>query len=383
MTETRIVALSAHARHVSATERARFAAAVENVLAGAREPYVLVDTCHRVEVYLLADGSRIATELPPAGTMLEGAAAARQAISLACGLDSVVLGEDQVLHQLRGALAAARRRGPLGPSLERLFAVALQTGRRARSWRQGPARSLADVAVERLEAATGPLHGRRVLVVGSGPMGRLALRAAQRREAVVSVASRRPAAAEAVAGELGARAVAWDAAHEVAAAAAIVVALRGNWRIGVHTADALAGGEMPVVDLSTPAALDPAVRKRLDGRYVSVDALLADPAGRPDGSTLVRSLALVDRATEDFCAWLEGEGRRAAIQALADHAERERQEELVALWRRLPELDPETRAQIEGMSRHLIARLLREPLQRLRQDPDGRQELAARDLFGL
>lgn len=383
MTETRIVALSAHARHVPAAERARFAGAVETVLAGAREPYVLVDTCHRVEVYLVADGSPMATALPPGGTMLEGAAAARQAISLACGLDSVVVGEDQVLHQLRGALDAARRRGALGPSLERLFAVALQAGRRARSWRQGPARSLADVAVERLEAGTGPLRGRRVLVVGSGTMGRLAVRAAQRREAVVSMASRRRAAADAVARELGARAVAWDAAPEVAGAAAIVVALRGTWRTDARTAEALAGGEMPVVDLSTPAALEAGLRERLDGRYLSVDALLADPTGRPAGSVVARSQALVDRATEEFCAWFEGQGRRAAIQALAERAERERQDELVALWRRLPELDPETRAQIEGMSRHLIARLLREPLQRLRQDPDGRQELAARDLFGL
>jgi glutamyl-tRNA reductase len=140
---------------------------------------------------------------------------------------------------------------------------------------------------------------------------------------------------------------------------------------------------MPVVDLSTPAAVEPALRERLNGRYLSVDALLADPAGRPDGSALARSQALVDRATDEFCAWLEGDGRRAAIQALADRAERERQDELVALWRRLPELDPETRAQIEGMSRHLTARLLRQPLERLREDADGRQELAARDLFGL
>jgi len=64
-------------------------------------------------------------------------------------------------------------------------------------------------------------------------------------------------------------------------------------------------------------------------------------------------------------------------------AERAREAELVALWRRLPDADTETRAAIEGMTRHLAARLLREPLEQLGRDPDGEAERAVREAFAL
>jgi glutamyl-tRNA reductase len=65
------------------------------------------------------------------------------------------------------------------------------------------------------------------------------------------------------------------------------------------------------------------------------------------------------------------------------HADRAREAELAALWRRLPDLEPETRAAIEGMTRHLADRLLREPLERLGRDGDGRDGRAIRDIFAL
>ena len=100
--------------------------------------------------------------LPANGRILVGEAAIRHAIAVAVGRDSVVVGEDQILHQLRTSVDNARGDGGLQPVLERLFALGLRAGRRARSWRVGPGRSLADIAVSAIERQTGPLSGRQV-----------------------------------------------------------------------------------------------------------------------------------------------------------------------------------------------------------------------------
>ncbi len=78
-----------------------------------------------------------------------------------------------------------------------------------------------------------------------------------------------------------------------------------------------------------------------------------------------------------------GRNGRAAAERLMIRADRQREAELAALWRRLPDLEPETRDAIEGMTRHLARRLLREPLERLGRDRDGRDERAVRDIFAL
>jgi glutamyl-tRNA reductase len=80
---------------------------------------------------------------------------------------------------------------------------------------------------------------------------------------------------------------------------------------------------------------------------------------------------------------VKGRDGRAAAEALIKRADREREAELAVLWRRLPDLQPEARDAIEGMTRHLARRLLREPLERLGRDSDGHDERAVRDIFAL
>jgi glutamyl-tRNA reductase len=93
--------------------------------------------------------------------------------------------------------------------------------------------------------------------------------------------------------------------------------------------------------------------------------------------------ALVDRSTAEFLAWLQGRDGRAAAEALVKRADRVREAELAALWRRFPDLEPEARDAIEGMTRHLAKRLLREPLERLGRDTDGSNGRTIRDIFAL
>jgi len=381
-----VVALVSHARHVPAEEREAFAARIR---AAAPGPGLVLETCHRVEAYwtTVEDPHELADRsgLPDGGQLLPGDAAARHAIAVAVGRDSVVIGEDQVLHQLRESVDGARRAARLDPALERLFSLALQAGRRARSWHQGPSRSLADVAVAAIEGRTGPLAGRAVLVVGAGRMGRLAVGAANDAGASVVIANRSAERGVALARASGASIGAFDPGAGVTTFAAVIVALGGPWAISSATSASLVDSDAIVVDLSVPQALDPACSTQLAGRFVSADALAladAEPAGS-NTAPLHRLDRLVDQTTDAFSAWLAGRASRATAEALLEQVDRERMAELELLWRHRPDLKPEDRDAIEGMTRHLARRWLRTPLERLGRDSDGRDERAVRDLFAL
>jgi len=349
---------------------------------------MVLETCHRVEAYLVPPaGDRPASEwLPAGGRILVGEAAIRHAIAVAVGRDSVVIGEDQILHQLRTSVDSARDGGGLDPILERLFALGLRAGRRARSWRDGPGRSLADVAVSVIERRAGSsVRGRPVLIVGAGKMGRLAVRSAAAAGASVSVANRSPERAISLASETGAQIEAFDPGPTIDRFAAVIVALGGPWSIAPATVDSLAGGSTVLVDLSMPVAVPQAVARRLDGRFVSADDLAVADAGlvADTDRSLARLDELIAETAAEFCAWLDLSDGRAAAAALSARADRERDAELDLLWRQLPDLDADAHDAIERMSRHLARRLLREPLERLGRDADGRHERAARELFGL
>jgi glutamyl-tRNA reductase len=378
-----VVALLTHARQVPAADRDEFATALHREPAGAA---LLLETCHRVEAYIAGDqdGSRLAAGLPAGGRALTGEEAVRHAMTVAVGLDSVVVGEDQILHQLRTSVDAARTAGSLDARLERLFAVALHAGRRARSWRQGPARSLADVALASIERQAGPMRGRDLLVVGAGKMGRLAVRAATAAGAHVAVANRSADRGAALAATAGARTETFHPDAGIGGFAGVVVALAGPWPIGAAAMDAIVRGGTVIVDLSVPAAVPAGLAGTLGARLITADDLANTDVGpaEPDASS-ARLDALVDRSTAEFVAWLEGRDARTAAQALVRRADRDREAELAALWRRLPDLAPETRDAIEGMTRHLADRLLREPLERLGRDADGRDGRAIRDIFAL
>lgn len=381
-----IVAHVVHARAVPAKARERFAASFRAEQTG---DGLLLETCHRVEFYSADPAAAVrspgADALSEGGAVLRGEDAVRHALSVAVGRDSVVVGEDQVLHQLRQALGAAQAGGALDPVLQRLFALALRAGRRARSWRQTPSLSLADLAMARLQRYGSGIAGRDVLVVGGGEMGRLAAHAARSAGASVSVSSRSVERAATLARSLGGRVEEFDPRDRVRGYVGIVVALRGLWALEPGTIDALAEGTALVVDLSVPAAVPEHLAVSLGARLATADDLAHDEAGSQPASrrTLARLDVLVDQATEEFLAWLDGRERRAAASALVERANTEREAELAELWRRLPDLDEEARATIEGMSRHLAARLLREPLERLGADADGRHERAVRELWAL
>jgi glutamyl-tRNA reductase len=374
-----------------APARARIAAATAAEGAGVTIDGLAFVTCQRVELYgepTALDG--IASTGPwAAARRLVGKTAAHHLISTAIGLESAVIAEDQILHQLRSSVAAARERGRLPVELDILSDVALRAGRIARSWRPVRPRSLADLAVDQVAAAHGGLRDRRVLVAGAGEMGRLAAVAARRSGAHVLVASPTAGHARRLADDIGADSVPIDPGRAVGRIDGLIVALSGRWVVGDATREVLERVRV-AIDLSMPPALPEGLINALGDRFLDLDQLVAGALDRPAEAVdrefdryRSRLEGLRDRSVERYLDLITARGRSVTAVALAARLERERSAELEALWRRLPNLPAAERAAIEAMTRHLAKRLLGAPLARIASDPDGRRRRAAEELFDL
>jgi len=376
-------ALLADARRVTAVDRAALA---DELFRGVPTGCLLLETCHRVELYgsinTIESLSRAAARSGVAS--VRGGEAVQHLLRVAVGRESAVVAEDQLLHQLRLAATRSRANGPLPAELDRLIDIALRAGRRARSWLPAKRPSLAEVALQRMTPrADGDLGA--ALVVGAGDMARRGARALQARGARLLIANRTPERAAALAAVVDGRAVPFDPGHDtVGAMDGVLIALAGRWPVSDETAAALANGEAWIIDLSAPSALPPGLVALLGRRLLTIDDLAPEPeAVRASGALGARLDRLIEQALAEYGAWEAAAGQREAAHALSARAVAARQAELDELWRRVPQLESKQRAEVERMARQLTERLLRDPLERLQQDGDGSQLRAARALFRL
>jgi glutamyl-tRNA reductase len=346
---------------------------------------VLIHTCHRVELYVALEGfgDRELPQVPTQGLRLEDADAVRHLIRVTCGLESAVLGEDQVLHQVRETFAARRAAQPLDPVLGRLFDVALNAGRRAHGWFEGSKRSLGDAALDEIECRAGTLTNQPILIVGAGSMGRLTAQAAARRGAQVIVTSRTAERAEALARQVGGQALDCVLDGTLPPVVGVVVGLSGPWRVQAIDTQHLVDRGAPVIDLSSPPAVSADLQARLGDRFVSIDDLAWGPQIELPGGLLKRLDHLVSGSGRDYCRWLLARDSLPAIQAMSDAAEGRRRSELEWLLRRLPGLSEQDRALVDQMSHRLVASILHAPRSKLRSDDSGDLGRAARELFDV
>jgi glutamyl-tRNA reductase len=374
-------AMVAHARAVPSARREAFASSLDSL--GDGPDHVLVHTCHRVELYL-APGAfgRPLPDLPAGAQVLEDASAARHLIAVACGLDSAVFGETQILHQLRETIAERQGERALDPVLDRLFQAALRAGRTAHGWYSGPPRSLADVALDRIAEHIGSVDERRILVVGVGKMGRLAAFATARRGARVTVTNRGPERAAALAREVSGETLPFAIDGTLSEIEGVIVAISGQWPVGPGDVQAIVDRRVPVVDLSSPPAIPEALQVGLRERFVSVDDLAAGDGG-PNQRLRQKLEKLISETGRDYCHWIRTRDAVPAIQAMVASAEQLRQAEVEWLLRRLPALGPDDAGAVEQMSHRLVAAILHAPLVALNEDASGDLERAARELFGV
>jgi glutamyl-tRNA reductase len=379
------------------------------------EEHAVLQTCYRVELYAyLADGVDEARDeligvLAGAhgverGLLVDhlyvhaGEDAARHLCRVAAGLDSLVLGEAEILGQVGDAFEESKIAGTAGPALSLLFRTAIGSGRRARSETAigaNPA-TASSMALALADGVLGDLRERRALVVGTGRIGLQTLKAVTGRGiAQAAVANRTRERAVEVAGRFEAAAYGLDELEDALAWADVVVTATAS-ETPVVNADSVRAAmsrreERPLVlvDLAVPADVDRDAGAVPGVRLFDVDDLRA---GLDDAmASRLREVPKVEAIIEDE---VEGFGRRyrelevePLVAALRRSAEAIREREVERTLRDLGDVDTETAERIEHLSRALVKKLLHEPTARLRERAGAGEAddvaSAVRELFGL
>ncbi len=317
---------------------------------------------------------------------------------LACGLDSMAVGESQILGQLRQALATGQRSGSVGPALNPLFQQALRVGKRAHAVTDIDvvARSLVGVGLEHAAAVLPDLSRARAVVLGAGAMSGLALAGLARAGVQdCTVLNRTRIRAERLVQVHVGRARDWSDLEQVLAAADLVVSCTGSVGHVLSTEllqRARAGRAEPMVllDLALPRDIAPSAGEQPGVHLWSLGELQADTTGpgAPGEHPAVREVR--DLVTGEVAAYLTD--RRAERVAPTVAALRARAGEVIdleydRLLQRLPDLSAAQRAEVRRTVQRVVDKLLHTPTVRVKalQSGDGAGDYAhaLRELFDL
>ena len=375
---------------------------------------VVLSTCNRTEVYAVAerfhggfhDVRDFLAELaflPPEDFadqlyVSHDDEAVRHLFSVASGLDSVVLGESEILGQVGEAWDIAREEGTAGPTLNLLFRHALATGKRVRT-ETGIARGITSVSQAAVALAgeqLGGLSGVRVLVVGAGEMGEgMVVALADAGVAEVLVANRSSAPAEALASRVGGRAIDLFELTGNLAAVDVVLTSTGAQALILEHADITramaerAGRPMLIIDIAVPRDVDPAVADIPGVTLLDMESLgqFASAGAASRRREAAKAGLVIDEAVARYAD--ESSARQAAplVTSLREWADEVRRSELERVAGRLSGLDHRQREAVEAATRAIVAKLVHEPTVRLK-DAAGtsrgdRLAESLRDLFDL
>ena len=290
------------------------------------------------------------------------------------GLDSMVVGEGQILGQVREALRVGQEAGSVGPSLNLLFQQALRVGKRvhAETDIDHAAPSLVGLALDRAAEEIGPLAGRRALVVGAGSMAGLAVATLSRLGvAEVVVASRTPTHARRLAEQYDGRSVPLTEVSTVLGSADLLVSCTGATGVVlplavVAAARAETAAPLAVVDLALPHDVDPAVAE-LPGVSLFDLARLAEVVNAEESSDVAAVREIVEQEITAFLAARTSATVTPTVVALRTMATGIVEAEMDRLGTRLPDLDPLVRGEVEHTVRRVADKLLHQPTVRVRE----------------
>ncbi|NPA93728.1 MAG: glutamyl-tRNA reductase [Chloroflexi bacterium] len=373
---------------------------------------VILSTCNRTEIYAVAPREAFPVlegfiadakgmpleEFQHALYRYRDEEAVHHLFRVAAGLDSLVLGEPQILGQVTRAWELARGQGTVRAVLGRLFQAAVHTGKRARTETgigHNPA-SVASVAVHLAAKTVGDLSKARVLVLGAGEMAEQAVEALRRRGASrIRVMNRTLSKAEGLASRWGGEATTFEHLVPSLAWADIVIASTGAPHTLVHrrhVQEAMrARPERPLVilDIALPRDVDADVAE-VDGvqlydldalEHHLHDALAARQAAVPQVE------AIIAEEVEAFMAYLRTLEVAPLIRDLRAQAEEIRQAELEKTLRKMPHLSEEDQAKLDALTRAIVNKLLHSPTVELKEAAQGPRAAetaaVARRLFGI
>ncbi|WP_329564989.1 glutamyl-tRNA reductase [Kitasatospora sp. NBC_01266] len=373
----------------------------------------LLNTCNRIELYadvdkfhagvaelslLLAEHSGVDLEELTAHLYVHYEdRAVHHLFSVACGLESMVVGEGQILGQLRDALARAQEEHTAGRGLNELFQQALRVGKRAHSEtgidRAG--QSLVTFGLDQIAAGAGEIAGKRALVVGAGSMSSLAA-ATLARAGVgdLMIANRTPERAERLAATLGARTVDFAKVPQALADVDLVISCTGSAGVVIQGADVAAAvavrtasAPLAFLDLAMPRDVDHAVHELPGALLIDLESLSQVDAALPGAGDVAAVTGIVADEVAAFGAAQRAARIAPTVVALRAMASEVVGAELARLESRLPDLDERSRAEVAQTVRRVVDKLLHAPTVRVKQlaaEPGGASYAEAlRELFDL
>jgi glutamyl-tRNA reductase len=394
--------------------RERFAFGAEQLLPALRRlpeelgGGVILSTCNRTELYLASESpvsrdravaALVAArgEQGPEGVSFyhhDGPDAVRHLYRVACGIESLVIGESEILGQVREAFSGSTAAESSNAVLARLFHTAMRVGRRARTETDIGAHglSISALAVSLSRQLVGDLRRKTVLVVGAGEAGQRAAGAlVQNGVGRLLVTTRRSGLAEEIAKQLNGVAIPFSEMTASLAEADVLIAATAAPSTIISAEDvsqamaSRADRPLLMVDIAVPRDVDGAARDVANVHLFDIDDL--ESAAEANLEARRREVVAVERIVEDeagrFEVWLGQQKTTPTIAALRQRAEATRKAELERTLARLGHLSDADRKRIEAMSDALVKRLLHEPVTRLKQHGSERHVEALRELFGL
>ena len=364
---------------------------------------VVLSTCNRSEIYVASSEPERAREelvaflseyhhLPrevflPHLFSYDDSAAARHLFRVAAGLDSLVVGEPQILGQVKDAFQTALERHCTGPMLGKVFHWAMTVGKRVRSETalgEG-AVSVSFAAVALARKIFGRLQGRRVLVIGAGEISALTAQHLRGQGvAEIVITSRTTAHAEALAADVDGRAVAWTGMTQALARADIVITATGSPRPIITRPDVEAvtgrrrADPLFIIDIAVPRDVDPAVGDIEQVFLYNVDDLqgIVQENLSRRSAEIEHAEAIVNEELARYSAWQRSRGAIPTVVALRQRFESIRRAELQRLDGKLAALPPDARARVDEVTRLIVEKLLLEPTEQLKALPDEETQTA-------
>ncbi|MBI1258937.1 MAG: glutamyl-tRNA reductase [Chloroflexi bacterium] len=365
---------------------------------------VILSTCNRLEIYVEATreaadsieqlmtqwGGLKLDELRLHLFCYEGEATIRHLLRVAAGLESLILGETQVLGQVADALDIAQNSHSSGAILSHLFAEAVHTGRRARNETEisRHSTSVSHIAARLAHEQAG--DAARVLIVGAGEMAVLAAQAVKETRHEITVINRTYSKALALAHEVNGRALDWLQLGSALAWADVVISATSAALPIIHANEvAERGRALMLIDLALPRDIDAAVSTlpyiklwTLDDLQARVEANLAQRS-----AAIAPVEAIVEQETALFLDWLRSREVAPVITDLQRWARGVAESEITQALNRLDTPDAHTEQVIARMAHRLVGKLLHEPTVRLKlhaAEGEGQDYAETlRDLFGL
>jgi glutamyl-tRNA reductase len=383
-------------------------------LSGTLEEALVLSTCNRSELYgvapipnsdvqgvmerLLADFHGLApAELNGRVYRENNTEAVRHLFRVASGLDSMLLGEAEILGQVREAYGRALEHGSTGPVLNRLFQGALEVGKRVRTETEVGTRpmSVAWAGVKLAEQVFGDLEGHEAVIIGAGAVAeKVVEHLRDRRIGRLVVVNRSRERAEDLARRMGGESADW-ATLETAMAPADIIVTSVNAEGAITKAmlervhEAHGGRALFVVDLGVPRNVEPAAASLYNLYLYNIDDLgeIVEQNRKAREAEVPRAESLINEHISKFETWCSSVEALSMTGKLRDRLLKERTALLDERAEELSGLPAEERERILALTAELIERVVQTPSDRLRRTRELRQRLAGiealRDLFGL